>query len=190
MAKIITISGSAQHGKDTFASFLSKALESRGKKTLVIHYADVLKFVAKQWYGWDGVKDDKGRTLLQYLGTDVFRKNRPDCWVTIVKELILGMGDTIDFVLIPDCRFPNEIEVVKEINPDDFMCIKVFRPNFDNGLSEEQKNHKSETALNGFNFDLRIINDAGVEGLTRKAEEVSEAMINGWSNDSRLRGEF
>ena len=115
MSKIITISGSAQHGKDTCATYMREYLMSKNKNVMIIHFADVLKFVAKQWYGWDGVKDEHGRTLLQYLGTDVFRKNRPDCWATIVKELILGMGNTVDFVIEPDCRFPNEIITMREM---------------------------------------------------------------------------
>ena len=178
MPVVVTISASAQHGKDTFASFLKNELEAKGKKTLIIHYADVLKFVAKQWYGWDGQKDDKGRTLLQYLGTDLFRKNRPDCWVTIVKELILGMGDTIDMVLIPDCRFPNEIVTLQCPELNKVYSVKVFRPDFDNGLSEAQKNHVSETALNNWKFDYTVINSGSLEDFRGKAEELAEVLIN------------
>ena len=35
----------------------------------------------------------------------------------------------------------------------------MFRPNFDNGLTEEQKRHKTEIDLDDFNeFDEEIIN--------------------------------
>ena len=177
MSKIITITASARHGKDTSAEFIAKALrEKHNKKVVLFHYADFLKFIAKQWYDWDGNKDEAGRTLLQYLGTDVFRKNRPDCWVNMAKEFVLGLGDTVDYVIIPDCRFPNEIEVMKDIDPAKFRCIKVFRPNFDNGLTYEQKHHKSETALNEYTFDYLIINDGDLEELESKCESLAKVL--------------
>ena len=179
MSKIITISGSAQHGKDTCATYMREYLMSKNKNVMIIHFADVLKFVAKQWYGWDGVKDEHGRTILQYLGTDVFRKNRPDCWATIVKELILGMGDTVDFVIEPDCRFPNEIIAMREIDPTKVCSIKVVRPNFDNGLTEEQKGHISETALNNWKFDYIIDNSGDVESLRNKVIEICDTFLIG-----------
>lgn len=66
--KIICISGHAQHGKDTFAKMLEEELELRNQKVLVTHYADLVKYICKQFFGWDGQKDEAGRHLL------------PVCW--------------------------------------------------------------------------------------------------------------
>ena len=47
--KVITISGKAQNGKDTTAGLLKSALEADGYKVLITHYADLLKYICKQF---------------------------------------------------------------------------------------------------------------------------------------------
>ena len=59
--KIYAISGKAQQGKDTFAEILSQELTEKGYRVLVIHYADLLKFICKSLFNWDGQKDENGR---------------------------------------------------------------------------------------------------------------------------------
>lgn len=68
--KIVCISGKAQHGKDTTAKLLEEILEAQGNRVLIAHYGDLVKYVCKTFFGWDGKKDEKGRTLLQRVGTD------------------------------------------------------------------------------------------------------------------------
>lgn len=157
--KIFCISGKAQHGKDTTANFMCEALEEKGKSVLIFHYADLLKYIAKQYFGWDGVKDENGRKLLQELGTDVIRKKNPDYWVMFAVGFLRLFIDRWDYVLIPDCRFPNEINVLKEAGFD-VTHIRVKRPNFDNGLTPEQQWHPSEIALDNIKAD-QIITNAG-----------------------------
>ena len=67
--KVLCISAKAQHGKDTAAGIIKEYLESKGKRVLIIHYADLVKFVCTKFFNCDGQKDEKGRTLLQYGGT-------------------------------------------------------------------------------------------------------------------------
>ena len=43
--KVLCISAKARHGKDTAAEIIKEYLESLNKKVLIIHYADLLKFV-------------------------------------------------------------------------------------------------------------------------------------------------
>ena len=76
--RVILISGSARFGKDSAAFIMKELLEKQKKKVLIIHYADNLKLFAKNYFGWSGQKDQKGRELLQWLGTDVVRKNYED----------------------------------------------------------------------------------------------------------------
>lgn len=160
--KIITISGLAQHGKDTTATIFKNKLEKLGYKVLIIHYADYLKFICKQYFGWNGVKDEKGRSLLQKIGTDKIRKIDPDFHVSIVAKLINVFANDFDYFLIPDTRFPNEIEYLKNKNYD-VLSIRVNRINFENGLTEEQRNHPSEIALNNYKFDRIITYENGIE---------------------------
>ena len=162
--KIICISGKAQHGKDTTAGILREILEERGKKVLIAHFGDLVKFVAEKYFGWDGKKDERGRTLLQYVGTDRVRTKSPDYWVDFVVSMLTFFDGEWDYVLIPDCRFPNEYEIFK-YSGFDATLIRVERPGFDNGLTEEQKAHPSETALDGYPYDIGITNGGTVDQL-------------------------
>ena len=161
--RVILISGSARFGKDSTAFMMKELLEKQKKKVLIIHYADNLKLFAKNYFGWSGQKDQKGRELLQWLGTDVVRKNYEDTWVDMIIALLKGIKTLYDYVIIPDVRFPNEIDKMC----DNFNCItvRVIRPDFDNGLTDEQKNHPSETALKDYPMEYELINDGDLKKL-------------------------
>lgn len=177
MTKFLCISAKAQHGKDTSGEIIRNELFKRGFKSRIIHYADLLKFICKTYFDWDGNKDEKGRTLLQYVGTDVVRKQEPDYWVNFVMSLVDLFPDKWDFVIIPDCRFPNEIFTLKG-SPYPTYHISVYRPDFDNGLTEEQKNHPSETALDGYVADYRLINTT-LDSLTIQINQMLDKIIFG-----------
>lgn len=171
MEKIILISGKARHGKDTVASFLKESFEVKGKRVLICHYSDLLKFIAATYLGWDGKKDEKGRRLLQRIGTDVIRVQEPNLWVDFVIKMLRYFGDEYDYVLVPDTRFPNEVDRVKDAFGDKAFHARVVRPNFDNDLTQEQRNHPSETALDGFDTDFVFTNDGTLDDLRWAAHE-------------------
>jgi hypothetical protein len=173
LPKIVLFGGFAQHGKDTSASIFKEYMSQRGKKCLIVRNGDYLKFVAKEYYGWDGEKDVKGRTLLQTLGTEKARDNNPDVWVNVLIELVKAIGSDFDYVLIPDFRYPNEhIRFVKE--GYDTHVVWVYRTDFDNGLTAEQKNHRSETSLLNYSFDTIIKVESKVEKLVDKIHLMIE----------------
>ena len=89
--RVILVSGKAQSGKDSTAFIMRELLEKQQKKVLIIHYADNLKLFAKNYFGWNGIKDEDGRKLLQWLGTDVIRKNYKDTWVDMIIPLLKGI---------------------------------------------------------------------------------------------------
>lgn len=166
--KVITISAKAQHGKDTTAEFFKEIAENNGEKVLIVHYADYLKYLCKEWFGWDGVKDEKGRSILQKVGTDLARNNHPDIWVNVIVESLKAFGQEYDYVLIPDCRFPNEIAVMK--NNFDTTSLRVTRMGFKSNLTNEQKNHISEIALDDYCFDYRINTVSGLDALRNRVK--------------------
>lgn len=161
--KVILISGHAQNGKDTIASLLENELTASGRKVLVAHYADLLKYICKTLFNWNGQKDEKGRRLLQYVGTDVIREKRPSYWVDFIADMLDLFGDNWDYVLIPDTRFPNEVERIAE--KFDSMHIRVVRENFVSPLTPEQQMHPSETALDNCDPDVLIHNDGSIQEL-------------------------
>jgi hypothetical protein len=161
--KIVTISAKAQHGKDYTATLLKNGLEDKGYSVLVTHYADLLKYICKQFFDWDGKKDEYGRTLLQKVGTEGVRAVKPDYWVDFIIDILKFFPNEWDYVIIPDTRFPNEIEKMRK--EFDTISVHVSRPNFENFLTEEQRQHPSETALDGYLFNHEVVNDGTPEGM-------------------------
>lgn len=168
--KVILISGKAQSGKDTTAKILQEQLNNMGNKTLITHYADLLKFICRNYFGWDGKKDDKGRELLQYVGTDVIRRRKPDFWVYFVSVMLWYFSDRWDYVIIPDCRFPNEIDEMRDWGFET-IHIRVVRENFKSPLSKKRQAHPSETALDSVKPDYYIYNNGTLEDLEGTIKE-------------------
>lgn len=176
--KVIAISGHAQNGKDTVAKILKESLEERGETVLVAHYADLVKYVCRTFFDWNGEKDEYGRHLLQYVGTDVVRTQKPDYWVDFILDMLWFFGGNWDYVLIPDSRFPNEINRLRE-NGMDVTHLRVVRENFVSPLTEEQQKHPSETALDDVRPDVLIVNDGTLQDLKRRVEQYIKENIYG-----------
>ena len=166
MAKVFLISGKAGHGKDTFARVLSEEIKKREKTFLILHFADLVKYYARQYLEWDGEKNEYGRALLQCIGNDTFRDYDSNYWARITAECaaVFGKYFNYDYILIPDTRYPNEIEEVKKYNSNSCVIKVVRRDEYGNiynnpNLTEEQKNNPSETSLDNYSeFDYIITN--------------------------------
>ncbi len=175
---VVCFSGKARHGKDTAAGYMKEILEARGNSVLVTHYADLLKYVCQMFFDWDGIKDDHGRELLQSIGTDVIRRKDPDFWVRFLVQVLHLFPDEWDYVLIPDARFPNEIDGMWDAGFDT-VHVRIVRPDFDNGLTAEQQNHISEIALDDREPDYDLINSEDLDHLYREVEKLTEAVVAG-----------
>jgi hypothetical protein len=174
--KVVCISGKARHGKDTLAGILKNQLEQNGKRVLIAHFGDLVKYVCSTFFAWDGNKDEKGRTLLQYIGTDVVRAKCPDFWTNFIVDILLLFDDTWDYVLIPDCRFPNEVECFKNNENFDVKLIRITRPDFSSNLTFAQLNHPSETAMDDYPADCYVLNDSNIEDLNNKFTDIMAAI--------------
>ena len=178
--KVILISGKAEAGKTTTANIIKTFLEERGKKVACIPYGQYVKDTAKLIWNWDGKKDKKGRELLQWWGTDIVRAQDPNFWVDSVVRLAKVIDKYVDYLIVDDCRFINEIEAwraVKYVALDsatdalanrqrfsDIITIRVERPGHENALTPEQRRHPSETELDDYIFDItsKAIDKAGL----------------------------
>lgn len=169
--KVIVISGKAGAGKDTLASILCDKLEALDQQVLITHYADLVKFMCKSYFGWDGKKDEYGRHLMQYVGTDIVRKQNPNYWVDYIIGVLKIFEGEWDHVIIPDCRFPNEIDRLKEAGFE-VIHIRILRPGMDSALTEKQQQHISETAMDHVEADYTVWNIGCLDAL-RESIEVS-----------------
>jgi hypothetical protein len=141
-----------------------------------MHFADLIKFYCSTYFGWNQKKDTAGRTLLQIVGTEKGRSKRPNSWVEQVANFLDVFGDAYDYILIPDFRFRNEYDFF-ERNDFDVTTLQILRPAFDNGLTEEQKNHLSEVSLDKFTFDWVIQNSGGFVDLSHKLDKFVEEYL-------------
>lgn len=170
MKGIFLFCGKAQHGKDSSAKIMKQKL---GDSAIILHFADLLKMIARQYLHWDGTKVGKSRTLLQWLGTDRVRIEMgwDGYWAERVCDFIEILSDQYEYFLIPDCRFPNEVTIPQSRFPDcPVTLIKVVRTNFDNDLSKEQQQHSSETALDEYPCDYVIRSKNGLNNLSKGVE--------------------
>ena len=73
-------------------------------------------------------------------------------------------------MLIPDCRYKNEALGFLDF---DYKNVRIERPDFDNGLTEEQKKHISETEMSTFSeYDYIITNDGSLDDLREKIKKA------------------
>ena len=176
--RILCISGKARHGKDTTARYLKHALERDGKRVLVTHYGDLLKFMTKEYLNWNGKKDEEGRKLLQHVGTELVREKYPDFWVKYMAEVITLFREEFDYVIIADTRFVNELTYYsREHYVYPVKHIRVYRPNFDNGLTPEQKNHVSETQLDNAHWDYFVQNWSDLNALRKQVNRLAQEIL-------------
>jgi hypothetical protein len=180
MKGTIILSGKSGSGKDMMAQFMKEELAKYGKKALVIHFADAVKWFCRDFLDWDGKKDEAGRTLLQTVGTDIVRAKHPNFWTGIVVGLIQAYEplDNFDIAIIPDARFENEVNISLE-NLKNCVSVRIERtingePWVNPTLTEEQRKHPSETSLDVFAFDYVIHNDEGLDVLRESAQAILE----------------
>lgn len=118
------------------------------------------------------------RKFLQRLGTEAVRNNiHPNTWVNALfadytpnygnpmTEAVYGHGSDMSWPnwIITDCRFPNEIEAVKQRGG---ICIRVEKPN------TVLSTHASETALDNHQFDYTIQNTGTIDDLVLEVEKM------------------
>jgi len=103
----------------------------------------------------------KDRVLLQLWGTNYRRVENENYWVDLVKQQILGEPDT-NWV-ITDVRFPNELELIKQLGG---VSVEIVRDVVGNGIPK----HDSETALDDAIFDFHLQNDLEIVDLYKKLD--------------------
>lgn len=173
------VCGKARHGKDTIAEYIKNYYEENGKKIINLQYSSYIKEYARKISDWDGSEETKPRELLQQLGTNVIRqKIDPLFFVNRIVDDIKVYNFFFDAITISDARFKVEVDVPKQ-NHDRIIAIHVIRPNFDNGLTEEQKKHPTEVDLDDYDkYDYEIINDGTIEDLKQKVYKILEEVEN------------
>lgn len=166
--KLICISGKAGAGKDTVGCMIADYLCFNGHTAGVIHNADLVKMICTTLFGWNGIKDEAGRKLLQEVGTDIVRAQDPDYWVRSVYDIVNLFQEKFEYIVIPDCRFPNEIEYHRDRGLY-ALSVRVEREDITQ-YSPERLSHISETAMDHYLHDVTIRNNGTLGQLRRDVE--------------------
>ena len=201
---IIGICGFIGSGKDTVADYLVNFHEFRRES-----FAATLKDAVAAVFGWDRVLLE-GRTkearewresvdtwwaerldmptltprwVLQYWGTEVCRRAfHDDIWIASLENKIRNSKDN---VVISDCRFPNEIQSIKNAGGQIVWVQRGELPDwYDTAISANaghnwaiqdlkmRKIHASETAWVGTEFDTVLDNNNTIDALYQEAARL------------------
>lgn len=171
--KIYIVCGKARHGKDTIAEMIRNYYLENSYDVLNLQYSSYIKEYAKKISNWDGSEETKPRELLQQLGTNVIRDKIDEAFfVKKIVDDIKVYSFFFDVLTISDARFKLEVDTPRD-NFENVVIIRVNRPNFDNGLTEEQKMHRTETDLDDYKkYDYVIENDGSLEDLKEKVNDI------------------
>ena len=82
------------------------------------------------------------REVMQYIGTDIFRKIYPNVWADSTIRRITAEGTAL--AVVTDVRFPNEVKAIQDAGG---KVIRLTR----NSESDDQ--HSSEVALDKEQYD-------------------------------------
>lgn len=193
---LIAICGLKGSGKDTVGNYLVNHYGF-----IRFHFADALKDMLSIIFGWprellEGStkesrefrekkdswwseklgRDITPRNMLQYMGTDLFRNNfHTDIWKLIIEKKINDNKDKN--IVITDCRFKNEIEMVRE-NGGKIMFVHRNLPNWFIPYKNYKQNapthiHISETEWIRTKFDYEIENNTTLDELYHKINNLN-----------------
>jgi hypothetical protein len=210
--KIIAINGTIGSGKDTFSQVFIDAGFHR------ISFAETLKDAVSAIFGWDremleGSTEESRRIrempdpfwsakmerpitprwVLQNFGTDICRRYFHDnIWVFSAENKIRNI-DT-DKVIITDCRFPNEIKMIRENNgiivevqrnlPDWYWDAYKYNILIESGETPmippdlQHTVHSSEYGWVGINHpDYIVENTSTIEHLHEQANHILSQIL-------------
>lgn len=179
MINVIGISGKSRCGKDFVTN---KYLQPRKYFTFSLAWHFKVWLVGKGLATYEEVfvtKPPHVRKLLQEEGTERGRMAfGEDIWCNTIFtwfKVLHDYSNIKDFV-IPDVRFPNEVDFIKSHGG---RVIRIHAPirAEGNSLTPEARQHISETALDGYDrFDAYLFNDPSY--VSDVQDQLIEILIN------------
>ena len=167
---IYLICGKAGSGKNEVANHLAENLDN----TVVTGFSKYIKQFALELTDWDGTDSHKPRKFLQEMG-DNLRAIDPDFLTKrMAEDIEVYASQGIQNVIISDVRLLHEIEYFKKIKKYNVITIRVNSEVSKRVLTEEQKEHHTETELDNYQgYDFVIVN-AFDRSLYSEVERILE----------------
>lgn len=176
--KIFIVSGKANSGKDTSCEFINNYIKLKELKCINLQFSSYIKMYAKNISGWDGSEEEKPRTLLQELGTDIIRRKIDnEFFIKRIIDDIKVYSYYFDVITISDARFKEELDSIYNCFNNVYR-INIKRPNFVSKLSSKEKTHITEVALDNYNnYEFEIINDSSLDDLNKKIKNIIDEVL-------------
>ena len=191
---IIVICGYQGSGKDTLAKILINE-----HNFIKFSFADAVKDILTSIFGWnriildgltetDRIEREKidtwwseqlnisitPRYMMQYIGTELFRNHlHKDIWTKVVEKKIIDFmsSNKNKNIVITDCRYPNEIEMVQKYDGYIFHIYRNLPDWYEDykntkELPKDLPLHTSEISWLDTKFDYTIENNSTIENLS------------------------
>lgn len=175
---IFFISGKAEAGKDTVANMMKDYMESLGEKVFILRFGDLLKYILREYYQWNGIKDLYGRSLLQNTSDKIKECCGQDFFAKFISQIINSDNEKYNMssIIISDWRYIKEYEsILDNIEHKNAITIRVMWEH-ENSLSDNQKNHSSETMLDDFEF-MFYINSNTIDGKRIQQKDIIDKVL-------------
>ena len=171
--KIFIIGGCARSGKSTFGNLLKEELKDYGYKPCVMQITNPLYSYAENYFNYDPNRDSKPREFLQKMGIEIIKEKlgKKDFLLNRLYEDIEILSNFFDAFIITDARLIQEFLSITA-KYDDVVTIKLVRKDYDNKLTEEEKNHITEKEITMYNDFDYIVYNTGLDSLKEEAMEI------------------
>jgi hypothetical protein len=187
--KLVGLVGKLNSGKSTVARLFTKwgFISFSSADPLKFALQDIFDIPNDVLWGPSEMRTGEVRQMLQELGTDFARKFRPNIWVEKLAGRIQSWHflkiDPYDMyeddicraatgVIVPDIRFPNEADMVKEFGG---TLIKIVRDPTMTNENTEALTHESETSVDLISeseFTHLIVNNGSLLDLEESVNNI------------------
>lgn len=179
---IILICGFKGTGKDTVAMKLIDGINlNYNYRAFLSPNAFEVKKIAHNIFGWDFVKDTRGRKLLVDI-TNAGYNYKPTFWEELNYVSMQGNFDrtsSVNFFIIPDWRYKVTEDFFKGIPSCKVVTIRV---NKYVDITEDLDN--SEKDFRNFKVDYEIDNNGFIEDLFKAVSDLLEANFKKWVGEN------
>ena len=208
---IVGIVGFIGSGKDTVANYLQHEHDFCRNS-----FASSLKDSLSAIFGWDrillegltaesrkwreqvdpwwasrlGIENFTPRYAMQNFGTNLCRDNfHKDIWVASLEK---KLSNTTTDIVVSDCRFTNEISMLKKYNAKIIwvcrhplpkwyteLCVELMHPKSPESRVRELANmgiHASEVEWVGMDYDYTVYNNGSLSDLREKVKNLVQSL--------------
>lgn len=171
--KIYLLAGKAGSGKDLMGRYMKTQYDFAGHNACILHITTPLYEYARNYFSWNGNMAEKPREFLQEMGIEVIQKQLGKKYFLLDRlcEDIDILKNFFDVFIITDGRLLFEFEELKRRFPS-IKIIHVIRDNYENELTEQEKQHVTETEMEDYTDYDYIVRNTSKERLYSEADKI------------------